>query len=509
MHRLLHGTSRPCVLGFSGVGLAALLAATLTVGAHPTRLQAPAPAPAPMDAVLRRLASGEESASLLRVIVTLRDGDRRGLDQVLGRHGHAVVAELPLINAVTVEAHASELAAIAALPGVRSLSSDGTVRSASDRVEFNRTRGYRDVEGKRHHYVVPEEDGAPTQGLTAETTTASLLPLRDVLGIDGVRTSGSGIGVAVIDSGYQKNSDIEDVYAWRDFTPAARTKPYDDFGHGTHIAGIIKGKGDLSDGRHLGVASDTRIIALKVLDAQGQGDVTSVIAAIQLAVARHDSWGIDVINLSLGHPVYEPAATDPLVQAVEAAVRAGIAVVVSAGNHGTLIDDSTSTGYGGINSPGNAPSAITVGATDAMGTRSRVDDQIATFSSRGPTPYDNVVKPDLVAPGRRVLAPIPVASTLGVALADRLVCFKDCAYATAKYVPLSGTSMAAAVTSGAAAAVLREPRHGPRHVAAPHARGAESHPAVHGGGRAGCRRALTRRRGHQSRRRTHARACCR
>ena len=195
------------------------------------------------------------------------------------------------------------------------------------------------------------------------------------------------------------------------------------------------------------------------LDANGQGDVTTVIAAIQYAVAKKSSLGIDIINLSLGHPVYEPAATDPLVQAVEAAVRAGIAVVVSAGNNGLMLDGSGLPGYGGINSPANAPSAITVGATDTAGTADRRDDVVATFSSRGPTPYDNTVKPDLVAPGRRLVAAIPQTTTLAATLADRLICVKDCSSTTSpRYLALSGTSMSAAVVSGTAAAVLKANR---------------------------------------------------
>jgi serine protease AprX len=99
-----------------------------------------------------------------------------------------------------------------------------------------------------------------------------------------------------------------------------------------------------------------------------------------------------VLNLSLGHPIYEPAATDPLVQAVERAVAAGIVVVTSAGNEGTN-RVTGQVGYAGITSPGNAPSAITVGAVDTRNTTTRLDDQVPSFSSRGPTWYDAYAKP--------------------------------------------------------------------------------------------------------------------
>ena len=109
---------------------------------------------------------------------------------------------------------------------------------------------------------------------------------------------------------------------------------------------------------------------------------SDVIAAIQFATINRKALGIDIINLSLGHPILESAATDPMVQAVEAAVRAGIIVVVAAGNYGTAT--SGSVGYAGITSPGNAPSAITVGAAKTFGTAIRTDDRVTDYSSRGP-----------------------------------------------------------------------------------------------------------------------------
>ncbi len=101
-------------------------------------------------------------------------------------------------------------------------------------------------------------------------------------------------------------------------------------------------------------------VSLRVLNNTGSGSTSHVINAIQWAVANRTTYGIDVINLSLGHPIFEPAATDPLVQAVEAAVRAGIVVVTSAGNMGKN-PVTGQVGYAGISSPGNAPSAITAG----------------------------------------------------------------------------------------------------------------------------------------------------
>ena len=152
-------------------------------------------------------------------------------------------------------------------------------------------------------------------------------------------------------------------------------------------------------------------VSLRVLDNYGVGFTSNVINAVQWAVANKTTYGIDVINLSLGHPIFEPAATDPLVQAVEAAVRAGIVVVASAGNTGTN-PLTGQVGYAGISSPGNAPSAITVGAMRTQDTARRSDDVIADYSSRGPTWYDGYAKPDVVAPGHRVVGPAATNQTL-------------------------------------------------------------------------------------------------
>jgi serine protease AprX len=184
-------------------------------------------------------------------------------------------------------------------------------------------------------------------------------------------------------------------------SPVRDNKPRDDYGHGTHVAGVIAGTGQRSDrevralgsdGRlhkvhtrlYGGIAPKANVISLRVLDRNGQGLTSRVLDAIQFAIEHKDDLDIDVLNLSLGHPVLEPAATDPLVQAVEAAARAGIVVVVSAGNYGTNPITGVS-GYAGITSPGNAPSAITVGALDTKGTVTHTDDAIPGYSSRGPT----------------------------------------------------------------------------------------------------------------------------
>ena len=193
-----------------------------------------------------------------------------------------------------------------------------------------------------------------------------------------------------------------------------------------------------------------KFVVLKVLDKNGAGYTSDVIRAIDFAVANRVSLGIHIINLSLGHPIYEPAATDPLVQAVERASRAGVIVVAAAGNYGK--NPATGLpGYAGITSPGNAPSAITVGAAETQDTVARGDDRIPDYSSAGPTWYDAFVKPDVASPGHNIVA---VAAKKGYLYQT----YPQLKAADADYMILSGTSMATAVTTGSIALMLEANR---------------------------------------------------
>ena len=185
-----------------------------------------------------------------------------------------------------------------------------------------------------------------------------------------------------------------------------------------------------------------------MLGSNGMGYTSDVIAGIDWAVANRVRYGIRVMNLSLGHAVAEPSATDPLCQAVQRAVQAGIVVVASAGNYGL-----TSTGapvLGGITSPGNSPYALTVGAIDTAGTVDRSDDKVAPYSSRGPTAFDMAVKPDVVAPGTRLVSLEAQNSYLSVHYPN----WHIAGTGRNAYLRLSGTSMSTAVVSGGVALLL-------------------------------------------------------
>src|SRR5258708_1435245 len=210
---------------------------------------------------------------------------------------------------------------------------------------------------------------------------------------------GNGIVVAVIDSGIDQTHAAfkgGKVIATHDFTGGDGV---DRFGHGTHVAGIIAGAPVTTpDGKdYRGIAPGTKLVNLRVLDETGSGSVADVVEAGAWAIANREGFKIRVINLSLGGPVLQSYRDDPMCEAVERAVRAGILVVAAAGNNGRSA--SGQTVLGSIVSPGNSPYALTVGAVDTHNTPQRSDDTLASYSSRGPTAYDLLIKPDIAGPG--------------------------------------------------------------------------------------------------------------
>jgi serine protease AprX len=259
--------------------------------------------------------------------------------------------------------------------------------------------------------------------------------------------NGRGVSVAVIDSGIdtRHNALKNRVLVTHDFTGGDGS---DGYGHGTHVAAIIAGQGGRTSEAYQGIAPGAYLLNLRVLGDDGSGSASNVIEAIDWTIAHRRDYNVGVINLSLGAPVLQPYRDDPLCEAVERAVRAGITVVAAAGNFGKTADGKSV--YGGITSPANSPYAIAVGATDTHGTAARSDDTLATFSSKGPTRYDLILKPDVAAPGVHIASAEAAGSYLSTTYPDHHVSGTG----PDAVMQLSGTSMAAGVVSGAVALVL-------------------------------------------------------
>lgn len=236
--------------------------------------------------------------------------------------------------------------------------------------------------------------------------------------------TGKNVSVAVLDTGVFPHEDLTTPYnriiKFKDFI-GQKNEPYDDDGHGTHVAGTVAGNGFSSKGKYMGIAPDANIIGIKVLRDDGSGSISDVIAGIQWTIDNKNKYNIKIITLSLGTKPRNKYENDPLCQAVDAAVASGITVTVAAGNSGP--EAST------ITSPAISPNVITVGACDDRKAFSPEDITIADFSSVGPT-QDGLRKPDVLAPG------VGINSLLNNSL---------------EYNKLSGTSMAAPVVAGCAA----------------------------------------------------------
>ena len=361
--------------------------------------------------MLRQRAQAPRGTS--RVIDQTTDGI--DLDAVIkslrGRPGR----RLPLLKAQVAEVPDKALETLAGVPGVRAISVDRAVQGVMER--------------------------------TGAATGASWV--RDTLGFDG-----TGIGVAVLDSGAAPaHFDLQDgrIAHFADFVNF-QPNAYDDYGHGTHVAGIIAGSGYASGGARRGIAPGAGLVVLKVLDAAGNGYISNVIAALDYAVAKRETYNIRVINLSVAAGVQESYTTDPLTLAAKRAVDAGVVVVTAAGNLGR--NGSGRVQYGGITAPGNAPWVLTVGAASHMGTTDRGDDTIAAFSSRGPSYIDYTAKPDLVAPGVGIES-LTDAATLLYRTRPAARLWGTIATAAEPYLSMSGTSMAAPVVAGTIALMLQ------------------------------------------------------
>lgn len=310
-------------------------------------------------------------------------------------------------------------------------------------------------------YVTP--DRAVSMTTTAANNEEYATAVEADVAASQYALNGTGIGVAVIDSGIAAHPDLNNAagasrVVYSQSFVAGDTTTGDKYGHGTHVSGLIGGTGASSGtangyaATYAGMAPNVNLINLRVLDQNGSSTDSEVIAAIDQAIALKNTYNIRVINMSLGRPVFESYTLDPVCQAVEAAWNAGIVVVVAAGNSGRSTTLGMN-GFGTIGVPANDPAVITVGAMRTMSTATRVDDAIASYSSKGPTLLDHIVKPDLVAPGNRLVSLRVAGSTLDTEYPQYEV---NPTSGAGKYYQLSGTSMATPLVSGAAALILQQ-----------------------------------------------------
>ena len=231
---------------------------------------------------------------------------------------------------------------------------------------------------------------------------------------------GSGVGIAVLDSGVAKHIDLQGrVKVFRDYV-RGRQQPYDDNSHGTHISGIVCGSGVRSKGRYMGVAPLSHLIICKVLNEKGDGDIENVVRAIEWVVEHAKMYQIRIINISVGaSPKDADREEAVLLDAVEYAWSQGIVVVAAAGNNGP--------NSGTVTTPGISRKIITVGTLEENQAKHR------EYSGRGPTKVC-VMKPEIVSPGNEIVS---------------------CNGRNA-YKKMSGTSMATPVVSAAISLLLEK-----------------------------------------------------
>jgi serine protease AprX len=364
------------------------------------------------------------TSSTISLVVGLPGGAQaqRQLNELNKQVGARTDEALPLINGYTVEVPENQLDEYLA-----SLPENATVMRNQP---FHREPppDSREVDKKKRSMKEADDDKGHL-----ETATLPMPPATHPLGWDLVRAQGldgSGVTLAVIDSGLYPHQDFGDrVKAFKNFGWAGSAKAHDDYGHGTHVAGVAAGDGETVDG----VAPKVDLVGARI------NSPSEAIKAIDWVIAHKDEYSIDILNLSLGSEALLPGHSDPFAQATQRAIDAGILTVVAAGN-----EAENGTKSGTVSTPGILRDAITVGAYNSAQTEALDDDKMWANSSLGPTTPEGLAKPDLVAPGANVVA----ASAEG---SDR----RQSLPAWAGYHLDSGTSMAAPMVGGALALMLQ------------------------------------------------------
>ena len=343
------------------------------------------------------------------------------LSELVHQVGGRVTHEIGLINAVGAELDDHQRAQLQEHPMVRAVFQERTITT-----DHKKSKG----EGHKH----PD---------TRYTERVSAQLLHD-LNLDG-----DGVTVAFIDTGVHRyfkgikrdgDNHKRSVVQYNAIAGWGYEGPDDDSGHGTHVISLAVGSGrDNKKHGVVGVAPKASVVSVKAFDEDGKGRYLDVIRGVDWVVKNRDRLGIRVLNLSFSATPQSYYWDDPLNQAVMAAWQAGIVVVASAGNTGP--DEMT------IGVPGNVPYVITVGASsDNYTPNEPFDDTVAGFSSAGPT-VEGFVKPDVLAPGGRLLGLMKDKAVIGKS-------HKKYFYQKDHFV-MSGTSQSTAIVSGVVALMLQ------------------------------------------------------
>jgi serine protease AprX len=350
---------------------------------------------------------------VVRVIVQKLGRDQH-IEQLITASGGRVLSNLPLINAFSAQLSAGVAYQLAHSPDVRWISIDSQVQSTLLGLGDNN-------EADPSNYYL---------------STLGIASLRQ----QGL--NGQGVGIAIIDSGVARDNDFTNLVVTRGFNLNSLT-PTDLYGHGTHIAGIVTGNGNDSNGKYKGIAPGATLIGLKVSDDLGLAFESDVVKALQWVYDHKAQYNIRIINLSINSGVEVSYHTSPLNAAAEILWFSGVVVVVSAGNSGEQ------NGYNTVNAPpANDPFLITVGASDERGTSDVGDDVVAAFSAYDIT-VDGFLKPDIIAPGTAIYSVRAELSPWAVLYPERLT-------GNGQYFRLSGTSMAAPMVVGVVALMLQD-----------------------------------------------------
>ena len=403
-HRVWTNLSKVLVL----LALIAFLPVTTPVSAVPAKAQS----------ILLEMASTQPDTAVS--VIVQKTAKEARVENLVARLGGKITVDLSIINGFAAELQAKDIPILAQADEVRGVSLDAPVKQT-------------------------DCSDCTTTGLLANSYIKTVRADQGWL----KKFQGQGIGVAVVDSGVNMQTDlysiagVNRIVANATFNNGYNSSQFDNYGHGSHVAGVVGGNGRMSNGMYIGVAPQSSIINVKVSDDlnNGAGTAKTVVQGLQWILQNKSTYNIRVVNISINSAVAESYNTNPIDAACEILWLNKIVVVVSAGNNGS----------GTLYPPANDPFVITVGATDDKGTAALSDDVMASFSAYGTT-SDGFAKPDLVAPGKNIVSLMGNASdSLNTAHPANIVC----ANGQCVYFRMSGTSTSAPIVAGAVAQLLQ------------------------------------------------------